>query len=94
MALEITYWGGTASGGVPVASTLISSETRSLSGTSAQSGATPDSATFLCITASEAARFAYDSNPTASASNSQYLASGTSFWVTARAGYKVAGITG
>lgn len=90
MALEITYW--TASGNKNMPGSVISSETRSLSGTSAQSGATPANADIVSISASEAARFVYSLDPTASAT-SAYIAAGERLWIDARSAYKVAGIT-
>ena len=94
MALEISYWAGRAGHGTPIYRGLISSETRSTSGTSAQSGATPGGAKVVrvkCITAAD--RVAYGANPTASATNGSYLAIGDAIDFEATAGHLVAGIT-
>lgn len=91
MAAEITYW--SARGDRQSApQSIISSETRSTSGTSAQSGTTPEDAVLVsvvCVTA--AIRIAYGSNPTASAS-SAYMSAGERLWLTARPGQKIAAI--
>lgn len=93
MALEITYYSlgkNKNCYGAP-----ILSETRSLSGTSAQSAATPDNAEIVRIHATEAARYAYGSNPTATAAagaSGHYLASGATIDIHARSAYLVAGI--
>jgi hypothetical protein len=94
MALEISYWTGRAKRGTQALGSLISSETRSTSGTSAQSGATPSGAGIVrvkCTTAAD--RVAYGSNPTASATFGEYLAVGDSTDFEATPGFKVAGIT-
>ena len=92
MALEITYW--TASKSNPnVPGAVISAESLTISGTSAQSAATPANAVFVSINATEAARFDYGgTNPTASAADA-YMASGERLWLDAVALNKVAGIT-
>jgi hypothetical protein len=93
MALEISYWAGRAGHGTPVYRGFISAESRSLSGTSAQSAATPAGAKVVRIEATEAARVQYKgTNPTADA-NSAYLASGGVLDIEAVVGDKVAGIT-
>jgi hypothetical protein len=93
MPLEITYWTGSAPENRGVYGTPISNEQRTLSGVSAQSGATPDGTAFVSITATEAARFEYSSsNPTASVS-SVYLLAGRTIDIDARPGFKIAGIT-
>lgn len=97
MPLEITYWtdgNGVASGSMPGAPS--SSETRTISATSAQSGATPANMGMISIYATENARFAYGANPTATATagaNGHYVGAGERVWFDAREGYKVAGIT-
>lgn len=93
MPLEITYWTGHAETNNNVAGKVISSEQRTLSGTSAQSGATPASAVLVSIYSTEAARFEYSSsNPTASAS-SAYIGANERLWLQAVPGYEIAGIT-
>jgi len=93
MPLEITYWTGRAKDNENVAGAVISSESRSLSGVSAQSGATPANAQTVSIYATEAARFEYSSaNPTAAAT-SAYIGSGERVWLEAFPAYKIAGIT-
>lgn len=96
MALKITYW--TASRYNPnVPGSVISSESVSISGTSAQSGATPANAVFVSLRNTETGdvNFAYDSaNPTALAtSGSPGIASGERLWMDAFPAYKIAGIT-
>lgn len=93
MPLEITYWTGHAPENDNVAGKVISNEQRTLSGTSAQSGATPDGAVIVSIYATEAARYEYSSsNPTAAA-GSTYIGAGERLWVDAIPAYKIAGIT-
>lgn len=91
MSLEITYWTG-MSGNIPVAECDISSETCSISGTSAQSGAAPSNARVVSIVALVAARFAIGTNPAASAA-SPYIAAGERLWRKIEPGQKIAGIT-
>lgn len=91
MPLEISYW--TASRYNPnVPGAPISAESRALTSTSAQSGATPPNAVFIKINATEVARFGYGTNPTASAT-SAWLGQGEVLWMDAIPGNKVAGIT-
>lgn len=91
MSLEITYL--TASITNPnIAGRAISSETRSISASSAQSGATPANAVFVRIVARADARFAYGSNPTASAT-SEFLGNGQQIERDAVPGWLIAGIT-
>ena len=94
MSLEITYH---ARGndktfyGQP-----ILSETRTASGTSAQSGATPTNAEIVRIHSTAANRYAYGANPTATATagaNGHYIASGSTIDIPAIAGNKIAVIT-
>lgn len=91
MPLEITYWTGTFRD-APVPEGDIISETRSLSGTSAQSGVAPTGANIVSIYATEAARIAVGTNPTASAT-SAYMGAGERLWRPILAGQKIAGIT-
>lgn len=91
MPLQITYWAGTA-GNAPAAGVDLSSEALTISGTSAQSGVAPSNASLVSIYATENARFAVGSNPTASAT-SAYVASGERIWRSIEAGQKIAGIT-
>jgi hypothetical protein len=91
MPLEITYWNGVYDNG-PVPQGDIASEQRTLSGTSAQSGAAPSESVIVSIYATEAARFAVGTNPTASAT-SAYIGAGERIWRPILAGQKIAGIT-
>ena len=93
MALEISYWAGRGGKGTQIYKGLIVSEQRTLSGTSAQSAATPAGAAVVRIKATEAAYAAYGANPTAAATLGAYLASGEHIDVEAVTGHKVAGIT-
>jgi len=91
MPLEITYWTGVYNNG-PVPAGDIASESRSLSGSSAQSGAAPTGTAIVSIYATEAARFAVGTNPTAT-STSTYVGAGERIWRPILAGQKIAGIT-
>lgn len=92
MPLEITYWAGSGKNDNHAGS-VISSEQRTLSASSAQSGATPAGAVTVSIYATEAARFAYNGpSPTAS-SSSAYIGAGERIWIDAGVGNKIAGIT-
>jgi len=92
MALEISYWTGTDAATREVYGTFISAESRTLSGTSAQSGVTPPNAVIVRVEATEAARLLYGADPTASAS-SLYLGAGGIIEFAAVPGAKVAGVT-
>lgn len=93
MALEISYFSGRGKRGTQVYGGFISAETRSLTGTSAQSGAIPAGATIARIEATEAARVQVgDSNPTAAAT-SIYMAAGAVLDIEVTAGHKIAGKT-
>lgn len=92
MALQIDYYAARGDW-IPFIGGMVSSEARSLSGSSAQSGATPAEATLVSIVATEKARFAYGSNPSVTdAGTSALIQSGERLWLTAKAGWKVAGI--
>ena len=94
MSLEITYY--TQSRNQNMYGAPISSETRTASGTSAQSAATPGSADIIRICSTAANRYAYGSNPTATATagaNGHYIASGGVIDIQAIPGYKLAVIT-
>lgn len=92
MALEISYWAGRAGHGTPIYRGFIVAETRSLSGTSAQSGAIPSGAKVVRIEATEAARVAFGANPEAVAT-SQYMAANAVIDIEAVVGDKIAGKT-
>jgi len=98
MPLKITYW--TASqynSNVPGAP--ISSESVTISGTSAQSGATPANAVFISLRNTESGdvNYIYNStNPTALAAGGLAhgaIGTGERLWLDAIPTYKVAGIT-
>jgi hypothetical protein len=100
MPLRVTYW--TASKwnqNVPGA--VIYSESRTVSGTSAQSGVTPDNAVFVSLRNTETGDVNFDyssANPTALATVSSAGASGgigasERLWLDAVPGNKVAAIT-
>jgi hypothetical protein len=97
MPLKITYLTGHAQTNNNVEGGVISSESLTISGTSAQSGATPNNAVLISIYATEAACFDYSgSNPTAIAAGtgtSTYIGSGERRYLQAVSGNKVAGIT-
>lgn len=100
MPLRITYW--TASRwGKTVPGAVIYSESRSISGTSAQSGVTPDNAVFVSLRNTETGDVNFDyssSNPTAlatvsSAGASAGIAANERLWLDAVPGNKIAAIT-
>lgn len=89
----ITYWSGTREEGAVPAS-VVSSEALPVTGTSAQSGVTPDAAEFVSIYSDVAGNFDYSSsNPTASATTSHHVGANERLWFAARPGRKIAGIT-
>jgi hypothetical protein len=91
MSLEITYFAEGLNKSIYGAT--ISSETRSSSATSAQSGATPASAEVVRLKALANVRFAYGANPTATATagaNGHYIANGDIIDLHAVAGWKIA----
>jgi hypothetical protein len=94
MSLEITYY---ANGLNPnIYGQPISSETRTASASSAQSGATPGSADIIRIASTANNRYAYGSNPTATATagaSGHYIGSGAVIVIPAVAGWKLAVIT-
>ena len=94
MSLEITYY---AAGNNPnTYGQPISSETRTASASSAQSGATPANADIIRITSTANNRYAYGSNPTATATaglSGHYIASGATIDIPAISGNKIAVIT-
>ena len=92
MPLEISYWTGADPVTRQVYGAFITAETRSLSGTSAQSGVTPDNAGIVRVQTTENARIAYGADPTADAT-SLYLGEGGIIEFAAVAGHKVAGKT-
>lgn len=94
MSLEITYY--TLGRNKNCYGLPVSSETRSASGTSAQSGATPANAEVIRIRSSAGNRYAYGSNPTATATagaNGHYIGSGDVIDIAAVPGNKIAVIT-
>jgi hypothetical protein len=99
MPLKITYW--TASRDTNIPGVPIYSESLAISGTSAQSGATPANAMFTSIRNTETGDVNFDyssSNPTANATVASTNASagigaGERLWMDAVPGNKIAGIT-
>lgn len=92
MALEITYW-SQRQDAKAAPGRIISSEQRSLSGSSAQSAVTPDSAGWVSVWASEKARIGYGANPTVTdAGTSAVIGANERLWLTAEPGWKIAGI--
>jgi hypothetical protein len=92
MPLEISYWNGRGKRATQIYGAYLSAETRTLSGTSAQSGATPSGAAIVRLEATEACRIAYGSNPTAD-TTTPYLGAGAVIEFEAVSGNKVAGKT-
>jgi hypothetical protein len=94
MSLEISYYANAANPniyGMPLVS-----ETRTASGSSAQSGATPSNADIIRIASTAANRYAYGANPTATATagqNGHYIGSGAVIVIPAVPGWKLAVIT-
>lgn len=97
MPLKITYFSGHSRETPACVGTEISSENLAITATSAQSGATPDGAKIVLITATEAGYYRYGpqftKTPTAITGTDQYLQSGTERWIDAWPGYKIAAIT-
>ena len=94
MSLEITYYA--AAPNTNIYGLPISSETRTASGTSAQSGATPTNASYIRIRSSAANRYAYGTNPTATAAagaNGHYIGTGDVIDIPAVPGNLLAVIT-
>ena len=94
MSLEITYY--TETRNMNLYGQPISSETRTASASSAQSGATPSNAVIIRIKSTANNRYAYGSNPTATATagaSGHYIASGDVIDIPAIPGYKIAVIT-
>jgi hypothetical protein len=91
MALEISYW--TQGPNKNMYGRQIVAETRTLSGTSARSAATPSNAEIVRIEATEAARISYTSSESTATATTPYLASGATIEIEAVAGWKVAGKT-
>jgi hypothetical protein len=91
--LEITYWAGTTQQGGNIPARVLSSETVTVTGTSAQSGAAPVASDLVSIVATGApARFEMGSSPTATAA-SAYLGTDERIWLAAQPLNKIAGIT-
>jgi hypothetical protein len=94
MSLEITYYASARNENIY--GQPISSETRTASASSAQSGATPSNADIIRIASTANNRFAYGTNPTATATagaNGHYIGSGAVIVIPAIAGNKLAVIT-
>lgn len=92
MSIEISYF-SKSSNNPNQPGLHISSESRSISGTSAQSGATPDGAVSVRIVATETSRVEYASAASVAASTSIYMLANAELWLAAMPGWKVAGIT-
>lgn len=92
MTIEISYY-GQSQVNPNIAGFEISGESLSITGTSARSGATPDNAVLISITATEAARVSYTSATSTASATTPYLASGGTIWLDAKPGWKVAGKT-
>lgn len=94
MSLEITYYA--ASANMNMYGLPILTETRTASGVSAQSGATPANASIIRLKATANNRYAYAANPTATAAagaSGHYIASGDVIDIPAVSGNLVAVIT-
>ncbi len=92
MAAEITYWSGSDRQVGNSAGRIISSETRSTSGSSAQSGATPPTARLVSVNCTSAAiRIKTGANPTAAAGDT-YIEVGERVWFDANPGELIAAI--
>lgn len=91
MPLEISYW---SNGRNPNAyGRELLAETRTLSGTSALSAATPANAEIVRIETTEAARISYTSATSAATATTPYLAANAVIDLEAVPGWKVAGKT-
>jgi hypothetical protein len=94
MSLEITYYSNAQNPNIY--GQPILSETRTASASSAQSGATPSNASVIRIASTANNRYAYGSNPTATAAagaSGHYIGSGAVIVIPAIDGNKLAVIT-
>lgn len=91
MALEISYW--TLGINKNCYGRQISAETRTLSGTSALSAATPANAEIVRVEATEAARISYTAADSTASATTPYLAASSIIEFEAVPGWKVAGKT-
>lgn len=89
MTIEITWLTGSTRG---VEYAELANESLAITGSSAQSAASPSRASIVSIYATEAARFSIGQNPTASAS-STYIGANERRWRFVSGGDKLAGIT-
>jgi len=91
--MEVTYFMRSNNANQP--GTLISSEQRTVSGTSAQAGATPAGAKSIRIYTSEAIRVAYSGVDSVAVANGTclYLPAASEIWLAATPGWKLAAIT-
>lgn len=94
MPIHISYWSGVDTETRLCYGRLIASETISISGTSAQSGAVPAGAALARCSATETCRISNASaSPTASATGGVYLEGGQSIDLDVNPGDRIAGIT-
>jgi hypothetical protein len=93
MTLEVCYYTGADPITSKVYGHIISSESITLSGTSAQSGTIPSNAVLARIHATENCRFNMGSNPTVTSTTGQYLSAGMAVDKFTTPGHKIAGIT-
>lgn len=89
MTVEISYWAGVATAGLPMAADPSSSESVAITDSAALSGATPDSQTAISICGTDAFRFEYSrAGATGATATSHYVPQYERLWITPRSGYK------
>ena len=95
MTVEISYFAGKSTGGIPLAAdpgqdgTSAEAESVSITSSPALSGSTPDGQTCVSLIGTEAFRYEYSLNGSVAAvANSNYVASGERVWLTPRARYR------
>lgn len=92
-SLFITYWSGSDRNGGNSPGNVVSSEVLTITGTSAQSGVTPDTAKLVSIYADTAGCFLYNTDPTAVSATSPAIGALERLWFNAKPGCKIAGKT-
>lgn len=91
--LWITYWSGSDRQDGNSPGNAISSQALTITGTSAQSAATPADAYLVSLYADTACNFLYTANPTASATTSHHIGANERVWINAKPTQLIAGIT-
>lgn len=95
MTVEISYFAGQSTNGLPVASdpgrdgTTAEAQSVSITASPALAAATPDGQKAMSLIGTEAFRFEYSyAGATAAVANSNYVAAGERIWITPRSGWR------